>query len=58
MKKFFRNSCAAWGGCLIGFWARSLDTVIGCLWFTLGVILLVTALISENRNAKKDKEDK
>ena len=30
MKKYFRNFCAAFGGCLIGFWARSLDTTIGC----------------------------
>ena len=58
MKKYFRNFGAAFGGCLIGFWARSLDTTIGCLLFTLGIILLVGSLTSEDRNKKKDKEDK
>ena len=58
MKKYFRTFCAAWGGCLIGFWARSLDTTIGCLFFTLGIILLVGSWSSAARNAKKDKEDK
>ena len=58
MKKYFRNFCAACGGCLIGFWARSLDTTIGCLLFTLGIILLVGSLISEDGNKKKDKEEK
>ena len=52
MKKYIWNFCAAFGGCLIGFWARSLDTIIGCLLFTLGIILLVGSLISENRKNK------
>lgn len=58
MKKYFRNFCAATGGCLIGFWVRSLDTTIGCLFFVLGIILLLGSLISDARNAKKDKEEK
>lgn len=57
MKKYFRNFCAATGGCLIGFWAKSLDTTIGCLFFTLGIILLVGSLIAETRNKKKDKKE-
>ena len=57
MKKYFRVFCAAWGGCMIGFWARSLDTAVGCLFFTLGIILLAGSLISEDRNKKKDNEE-
>ena len=57
MTKYFRNYCAAFGGALIGYWARELDTTIGRILFTLGVILLVSACISEARNAKKDKEN-
>ena len=56
MKKYFRNFCAALGGCLIGFWARSLDTAIGCLFFTLGILLLVGSLISESKSKKKRKK--
>ena len=55
MKKYFRNFGAAFGGCLIGFWARSLDTIIGCLLFTLGIIFLVGSLISEDKHKKEDK---
>ena len=58
MKKRLCVFCAAWGGCLIGFWAKSLDTVMGCLFFVLGIILLVGSCIAETRNEKKDKEDK
>ena len=43
---------------MIGFWARSLDTTMGCLLFTLGIILLVGSLFSESGNKKKDKEEK
>ena len=57
MNNYFRKVCAAFGGCLIGFWARSLDTTIGCLFFTLGIILLAGSWISDARNKKKDKEE-
>lgn len=58
MKKYFQKFCAVFGGCLIGFWGWSLDTTIGCLFFTLGIILLVGSWISSAKNKKKDKEDK
>ena len=57
MKKYFRKFGAAWGGCLIGFWVWSLDTTIGCLFFALGVILLVGSWISAARNGKKEEEE-
>jgi len=43
---------------MIGYWAKLLNTAIGCLFFTLGVILVVGSLISIAKEAKKDKEDK
>lgn len=58
MKKKWPVFCAAWGGCLSGFWAKSLDTAIGCLFFSLGIILFVGSWSAEIRNKKKDKEDK
>ena len=58
MKNYVRNFCAALGGCLIGFWAKSLDTAIGCLLSTLGILLLVGSWTSEARNEKKEKEEK
>ena len=53
MKKVFQVICCAVGGGMIGFFANRLDTVIGCVFFTLGVILLISsiALVS-----KQDKE--
>lgn len=57
MKKRLRVFCAAWG-LLDWFLAKSLDNVIGCLFFALGIILLVGSCIAETRNEKKDKEDK
>ena len=57
MKTIFRGFCCGAGGSLIGFWAKSLDSVIGCLFFTLGVILLVGSLISICKERKADKEE-
>ena len=58
MKKRLPVICAAIGGTMIGNWARYLDTTIGCLFFTLGIILIVGSWVSETRNKKKDKEAK
>ncbi len=58
MKKFFRVFCCGTGGALIGFYAKLLDTTSGCLFFTLGVLLLVGSLISISKEAEKDKEEK
>ena len=58
MKKFFRVFCCTAGGSLIGFYAKLLDSTIGCLFFTLGILLVVGSLISFGKEAKKDKEEK
>ena len=57
MKKFFRVFCCTAGGSLIGFYAKLLDTTIGCLFFTLGVFLVVGSLIAISKEEKKGKED-
>ena len=57
MKKRLPVICAAIGGSMIGNWARYLDTVIGCLFFALGIILIVGGFSSERRNKKKEKEE-
>ena len=58
MKKKLPVICAGIGGAMIGNWARYLDTIIGCLFFTLGIMLVVGSCISEARNKEKDKEEK
>lgn len=57
MKKKLPVICAGIGGAMIGHWAWYLDTIIGCVFFTLGIILLVSSLVSDARNKKKDKEE-
>ena len=55
MKKVFQVICCAAGAGMIGFFANQLNNVVGCVFFTLGVALLVGSIILVS---KKDKEDK
>ena len=55
MKKVIQASCCAVGGGMIGFFANQLNTVIGCVFFTLGVALLVGSIILVS---KQDKDNK
>ena len=55
MKKAFRVICCAAGGGMIGFFANQLNTVTGCVFFTLGVVLLVCSIVLVS---KQDKEGK
>ncbi len=53
-KVFHVISCAAGAG-MIGFFANQLDTVVGCVFFSLGITLLVGSIILVS---KQDKENK
>ncbi len=55
MKKAFHVICCATGSGMIGFFAKQLNTVVGCVFFTLGVALLVGSIILVS---KLDKEGK
>ena len=55
IKKLFQVICCAAGARMIGFFVNQLNTVVGCVFFTLGVALLVGSIILVS---KKDKEDK
>ncbi len=55
MKKFFHIICCAAGAGMIGFFANQLNTVVGCVFFTLGVALLVGSIILAT---KQDKDNK
>ena len=55
MKKVFQVICCAVGAGMIGFFANQLNTIIGCVFFTLGVALLVASIILVS---KQDKENK
>lgn len=51
MKKVVQIACCALGGIMVGFFANQLSSVIGCVCFVLGIVLLVgaiTALSKEN----------
>ena len=55
MKKAFRVICCAAGAGMFGCFAYQLNTVVGCVFFTLGIVLLVGSIVLES---KQDKEDK
>ena len=45
MRKAFQVICCAIGAGMIGFFANQLNTFVGCVFFTLGVALLVASII-------------
>ena len=55
MKKVLQVICCADGAGMIGFFANQLNTVIGCVFFTIGVVLLVSSiiLVSKKDNGNK-----
>ena len=55
MKKVLQVICCAVGSGMIGFFANQLNTIAGCVFFTLGVALLVGSIILVS---KQDKENK
>ena len=55
MKKACYVICCATGSGMMGFFANQLNTVVGCVFFTLGVALLVVSIILVS---KQDKEGK
>ena len=55
MKKVFQVICCATGAGMIGFFANQLNTVIGCVFFTLGVALLVGSIILVIEQDKNNK---
>ena len=54
MKKAFQAICCAVGSGMIGFFANQLNTVVGSLCFTLGVILLITSIILVSKQDKNN----
>ena len=58
MKKMLNAACAGAGGNFIGCFADELDTVIGCVFFGLGVIMVASALIIAFKMDKQNKAEK
>ena len=54
MKKIIQMVCCAAGSGMIGFFANQLNTGVGSLCFTIGVVLLVISIILIS---KKDNEN-
>lgn len=55
MKKIMQIVCCAFGSGMIGFCANQLNTFVGCVCFTLGVVLLVGSIGSMAKNNKENK---
>lgn len=55
MKKFLHVICCAAGAGMIGFFANQLNTVVGCVFFTFGVALLVGSIILVSTHDKDNK---
>ena len=56
MKKAFQVIFCAAGSGMIGFFANHLNTVVGSLCFTLGVILLVASIILVSKQDKNNQQ--
>ena len=52
MKKVLQVICCALGSGMIGFFANQLNTVLGGVCFSLGVILLVASIVIISKNDK------
>jgi len=55
MRKVLQVICCAVGSGMIGFFANQLNTVIGCVFFTLGVALLVGSIILVSKQYNDNK---
>ena len=55
MKKAFLVICCAAGGGMIGFFANQLNTGVGSLCFTIGIVLLVNSIILISKREKENK---
>lgn len=58
VKKMLNAACAGAGGTFIGFFADDLNTVIGCVFFGLGVIMVASSLITAFKIDKQNKAKK
>lgn len=54
MKKVVQITCCALGGIMVGFFANQLSSVVGCVCFTLGIVLLVGAITSLSKQNNKN----
>ena len=55
MKKVLQVICCAVGSGTIGFFANQLNTGVGSLCFTIGVVLLVNSIILISKQGKENK---
>ena len=55
MKTMIRIICCAVGSGMIGFFANQLNTGVGSLCFTIGVVLLVISIILISKQGKENK---
>ena len=54
MKKVLQVICCALGSGMIGFFANQLNTIVGSVCFTLGIVLLVASIVIISKNDNTD----
>ncbi len=54
MKRVLQVICCAVGSGMIGFFANQLNTIVGSVCFTLGVVLLVASIVIISKKDNKD----
>ena len=54
MKKVLQVICCAVGSGMIGYFANQLNTVVGSVCFTLGVVLLVASIVLISKRDNTD----
>ena len=52
MKKTLQISTCALGSGLIGFFSNQLDSISGCIFFTIGICMLVTSILFISKQDK------
>ena len=55
MKTMIQIICCAVGSGMIGFFANQLNTGVGSLCFTIGIVLLVNSIILISKQGKENK---
>lgn len=58
MKKLVYPFCAGVGGYWVGCYVDKLDTVIGCVFFMLGLVLLLSSIVFGFKWDKQNKESR
>lgn len=54
MKKIIQIACCALGSGMVGYFANQLNTVAGCVFFTLGIAMLAGSIVAISKQSKEN----